>query len=273
MRHEVRRQAAAGATMIKLYVGLGPEQVQAGVDEAHAAGLRAIGDLVQTSWTDAALAGIDYLCHLPRHPSLLPEAARHAFQRDVADGDHPVCRFLELVDPQGHEVSEMVATVARAGVAVDPTLVSLEAMLFAGDPDYHARAGHARPTPLADPELEALRRRARPAWRKALALVEALHQGGVTLLAGTDAPRPWVAPGRSLHRELALLASAGLSAGEALSAATGTSAAALGLADEVGTILPGRRADLVLLERDPLADLANITSIRWVMRGGQLASP
>jgi len=239
VRDEVRRQAEGGTALVKLYIGLAPEQVVAGIDEAHALGLQVIGDLVSTSWTEAARAGIDFLCHaVPRHPSLLPEDSRSTYLEDLRRGAHPVCRWLELLDPDGPEVREMARVVSEAGVAVDPTLVSLEAMLFAGDPRYHATVdpdGAEVAPDLTSGALTRLRRLAGAAWEKALLFVGRLHREGVTLLAGSDCPRPWVRPGASLHRELGLLADA-----------------------------------VLLLSDDPLADLANSTSIRWVMQGGEI---
>lgn len=103
-----------------------------------------------------------------------------------------------------------------------------------------------------------------------LDLTRALHEAGVQVLVGTDTgTRPLVFPGFSVHEELALFVQAGLSPQAALRAATSQPAAFLGLADEVGTVAPGRRADLVLLEADPLADIANVGRIAGVVRDGR----
>lgn len=282
MRAEVRTQANAGVDYIKLYDRLPLDLVRAGVDEAHQLGLKVIGDLAETSWTDAARAGIDFLCHaVPRHASLLPEAVRESYCREVSSGRaHALARWLELVDLEGPELAEMTAAVVEHGVAVDPTLVSLEARLFCGDPAYHAQIARGQTLLPAElrreqqaPELsrasvDSLREQARPVWRKVLDFVALLHRSGVELLAGSDAPRPWVVPGASLHRELGLLVDAGLSPHEALQAATGRAAAALGMADETGTIAPNKRADLVVLREDPSVAIANTSSIEWVVKAG-----
>lgn len=268
VRQEVRRQAEQGMEWVKLYTALPPPLVRAAVDEAHARGLRVVGDLVATSWTEAARAGIDSLCHAaPRHPALLPERARDRYVEDLGRGAHPVCRFLELLELDAPEVDEMVDVLAGTGVAVDPTLVGLESLLFTGDPDYHRGLppGDEKPPRLTPEAVEELRRRAIPAWEKALALVGRLHRGGVRIVAGTDCPRPFVAPGVSLWRELRLLARAGLSATEAVHAATGAAAVALGLGDERGVVRAGLRADLLLLDGDPLAE---VTPLVWTMQGG-----
>jgi hypothetical protein len=99
-------------------------------------------------------------------------------------------------------------------------------------------------------------------------LVRALRDGGAGggLLAGTDIG-PW---GPSLHGELASLVGAGLSPAEALRAATLSPALFFHAADTLGTIEPGRRADLVLLDRDPLAEIHNTRWIRAVVLEGRL---
>jgi len=83
---------------------------------------------------------------------------------------------------------------------------------------------------------------------------------------GTDL----VVPGHSIYRELELAVAAGLTPMQALQAATVVPARAMRLADEVGTIVPGHRADLVVVDGDPLADIRAVRRVRWVMRGGRL---
>lgn len=89
------------------------------------------------------------------------------------------------------------------------------------------------------------------------AFVKAMHDGGADILAGTDTPNPYVVPGFAIHDELALLVEAGLSEHEALRAATAQPARYLGRVKEFGRIVPGLRADLLLLEENPLEDIAH----------------
>ena len=97
-----------------------------------------------------------------------------------------------------------------------------------------------------------------------------LHKSGVVLLAATDVGIPAVVPGISLHDELVLLVKAGLSPLEALRTATLNPARVLGLADLLGTIEPGKLADLVLLEANPLTEIVNTQRIRAVVAAGRL---
>ncbi len=112
-----------------------------------------------------------------------------------------------------------------------------------------------------------------PAYEPARASVAALHAAGMPILAGTDANATPAAPvspvfGESLHDELALLVDAGLTPAQALDAATSVAATHFGLADR-GRIAPGLRADLVLLEDDPTADIAATRTIRGVWIAGE----
>jgi imidazolonepropionase-like amidohydrolase len=96
-----------------------------------------------------------------------------------------------------------------------------------------------------------------------------MQQHGVRMLAGTDIPEPYVVPGFSLHDELVLLVRAGLSPMQALQAATRNPAEALGALSERGTVEPGKIADLVLLDADPLEDIGNTSRIATVILRGQ----
>ena len=100
-------------------------------------------------------------------------------------------------------------------------------------------------------------------------LVGAMNRAGVPILAGTDCPNPYVYPGFSLHDELGLLVRAGLTPAEALRSATINPARFLGVTDSLGTVVPGSVADLVLLDANPLEDIANTKRIRAVIQGGR----
>jgi imidazolonepropionase-like amidohydrolase len=114
-------------------------------------------------------------------------------------------------------------------------------------------------------------------YANARASVAVLHAAGVPILAGTDANDSAGTPARnphgdSLHRELELLAEAGLSTLEVLLAATALPARYFGLPDR-GAIEPGLRADLILIEEDPLQDIRATRSIRRIWCGGLERAP
>lgn len=105
-------------------------------------------------------------------------------------------------------------------------------------------------------------------------MVRALHAGGVHLLLGTDSGNPLVIPGFTVHEELALFVHDGLSPYEALRAGTSDAAAFLGKAGDQGTVAVGKVADLLLVEGNPLADVAQADRLAGVMvRGRYLGEP
>src|SRR3712207_1677677 len=94
VREEVKRQADAGVDYVKLYVGLYPNLVKTAIDEAHNQGIKVIGHLYLTSWTDAANLGIDALTHgVPVSPFLLSKDTREIF---IENGRGPFDHFLWL---------------------------------------------------------------------------------------------------------------------------------------------------------------------------------
>jgi len=97
-----------------------------------------------------------------------------------------------------------------------------------------------------------------------------MYQAGIPILAGTDTMNPHCFPGFGIHDELALLVDAGLSPLAALQAATRNAAQFTGQLDSRGTIEAGKTADLVLLDKDPLADIHNTRSIEAVVLNGKL---
>jgi hypothetical protein len=107
-------------------------------------------------------------------------------------------------------------------------------------------------------------------YPKELAIVGAMRRAGVEILAGTDVGNPYCFPGFSLHDELGLLVQAGLTPMEALQAATINAARFMGRENEMGTIGVGKIADLVLLEANPLNDIANTRKIAAVVFGGRM---
>ncbi len=260
-RAAVRRQVAAGVHFIKLYSRLPPALLTAAIREAYIAGVRVIGDLAATSWGEAAEAGVNLLCHAwPQHPALLPEDRRLEYVTGLREGRlHPLVDWFERVDLEGPEVAGLVESMRATGVALVPTLVTLEAYVFGSADESAAVMAGWPPVPLPAREVT---------FERVLRFLRRLHEGGVPLLAGTDAPRVGVPVGRSLWREIRLLQHAGLSPGAALTAATGAAAALLRL-DDRGVLATERRADAVVLGRDPTLRDVGPQDIRAVVVGGR----
>jgi imidazolonepropionase-like amidohydrolase len=105
---------------------------------------------------------------------------------------------------------------------------------------------------------------------KELEVVQLLHKAGVPFLAGTDTPPGvYIFPGFSLHEELQRFVAAGFTPLEALQAATVNPARFWGMEDQLGTVEKGKLADLVLLNANPLEDIANTQKINGVIVNGR----
>jgi imidazolonepropionase-like amidohydrolase len=245
VREEVKSQADAGVDYVKLYVGLYPNLVKTAIDEAHNQGIKAIGHLYLTSWTDAANLGIEALTHgVPVSPFLLSKDKREIF---IENGRGPFDHFLwlNLVDPNSTKIYEMINALVKNKVPVDPTLSIYEAMLK------------------DDPQNQHL-------WSKVLQLTKILYDHGVTIMSGTDIPNFGLIPGTSLHHELELLVKAGINPLNVIKIATSNAAEALGILDDVGTIEAGKQADMIILNANPIRNIRNIGAIEGVIEDGQV---
>lgn len=184
-----------------------------------------------------------------------------------AGGDGLVHLFLDEEDPGFADVA------AKSGAFIIPTLTVLESASglvtgagIADDPRFAEYLTAAEKTGLRRKLVD----RNGGAERFAIPMhtVASLHERGVRILAGTDAPNPGTVHGASLHREIELLVQAGLQPVEALASATSVPAGAFGL-DDRGRIAPGLRADLLLVDGDPTTDITATRSIVAIWKGGR----
>lgn len=262
------------ASTVKIYAGTKREVGRAIIDQAHRRKLFVTAHLGNYSAQDAVADGIDGLEHIWSvfNYVIPPEVARQPGHRGNLDLDNPLCQ-------------ELVAELARRKVYVDPTLTVFRNMILLPDvpevsghgdnalaprrlrefwPVYLQRSGCPQGGPLADRQRE---------FAKFQELTGKLYRAGVPLLAGTDAPEPQVTPGFSLHQELERLVESGLPPAAALRAATLNNAAALRQEDRLGSIAPGKLADLVILSANPLDDIRHTRQIELAIRGGKLCRP
>ena len=249
VREEVRNQATAGVDYIKLYVGLKPDLVKEAVDEAHRQGIKVIGHLYLTSWTDAANLGIDFLTHgVPVSPFLLPEDKQRIFNR-TGGGPFDHSLWLDLVDLDSIEIRNMIESLVQNQIPVDPTLNIYEAIFVRQS--------------FADPQNE-------QRWSKVLQLTKMMHDRGVKILSGTDIPNFELVPGESLHHELELLVEAGINTSDVIKIASKNGAEALNLMNQTGTIEPGKQADILILSANPVEDIENTKRIEAVISNGRI---
>jgi imidazolonepropionase-like amidohydrolase len=230
----------------------GPEEASRFVAERVADGADYIKIVIGSPFADHDQATIDALVTAAHEHGKLVVAHASSVQA-VAKAQAAGADVLTHAPLDQALDAPSAARAAAAGRVVVPTLTMMEAIV----------------AKIAPPGAD---------YAHAQASVAALHQAGVPILAGTDAHAasdflPADVPhGESLHRELELLVGAGLSAVEALRAATVLPARYFGLTDR-GAIEPGLRADLVLLDDDPVADIRATRSIRRVWFAGIAREP
>jgi hypothetical protein len=264
----VEEMQQAGVTTLKMYVGTSREIGRLVITEGHRRGLVVTGHLGRYAAQDAVADGIDCLEHI----------------WGIIDFIVPRGQTRANVDLNNPQARQLIAAVKEHNVAVDPTLVVFRDMVILGDQrEYVGHPDNAKPPERMRegwqhllkerqfiPESVELRREE---FRKYQELTGVLYRAGIMLLAGTDAPEPFVCPGFSLHQELELLVESGLPPGAALNCATINNARILKQDKILGSIEAGKLADLVLLRLNPLKDIHNSRSISKVIHAGRVLDP
>ncbi len=255
-----------------------PDWVRPLAAEAHRLGLRVSGHVPAFMTSERAVRdGYDEIHHI--NQLLL------SFVIGPKEDTRTPFRFTALgervgrLDLRSAPVRRMVRLMKQRGTVLDPTIETFEQLLLgrpgrappsdAGWIDHlPAPMQRARKAALLDVKPEQYRAY-EASWRKLLEMVHLLDAEGVRIVPGTDAG----VPGISLHSELQTYAAAGLSNARILQIATMQSARVLGQDRMLGSVEPGKLADLVLVDGDPVADLSRIRRVRMVMKGGVVFYP
>jgi imidazolonepropionase-like amidohydrolase len=302
-RDRVRLARQHGADFIKVLAGLSRESYMATVDEAKRQGLTVAGHvpwaMTPLEVSDAGQHSIEHVDDIvglgpysQRSCSSHPDSVRAAFAAMRMTRDTSVAERARLQTTYRRLMAEsysaelcaaVFAQLARNDTWRVPTLVVYRNGILArlGDPlvlsdprlpyvDSHIRELWRRPPPTVPPQTGEDSAAISGVVRLVLSLPGEMQRAGLRLLAGTDAPNPWVIPGFSLHDELALMVGGGLTPLEALRTATINPARFLNATDSLGAIARGKLADLVLLDADPLADIHNTTRIAAVIVNGRV---
>ncbi len=279
---DAAREAGLGMKYYKLYVDLSQVELAEGIRAAHRYGLKAIAHLDSVSWLTAAELGIDGLEHaLPTSPDLLEPAARKRYVAGLGPDSKFMYRWFEQADYDGPLFQRLRHVLAQRHVAVDMTFVVNEIVYNLDDLDlaYPALERADMDPQVLAASLTALKagaanwtaedfRRARAAMSKVLEFGRRLHQAGVPMMIGTDA-----GGGLFYGRELVLTGKAGIAPWDVLRMATSQAADMIGLGDRIGRIRKGFEADLVILDSDPLVDLAAAEQVHAVIDDGRLLLP
>jgi imidazolonepropionase-like amidohydrolase len=266
-----------GYGQIKIYSSVPPPIVPLIAAEAHARGLRVSGHVPAFMSAQQFVAdGADEIQHL--------NFIVLDFLFDQVKETRNMNRFTAVAvharefTPDKPQVREFIAYLARHHTVLDPTVNVFET-LFCGDQTAvtpgleqiaprmpaQVRRGMLSGALSVPKGEEAAYREALPAM---LRLVKALYDAGVTIIPGTDS-----FAGYGLHHELELYVRAGIPPAEVLRLATLTSAQVIGANGERGVIAPGKLADLILVDGDPSAQIADIDKLVMVMKGGRIYDP
>lgn len=285
-RRAVQQAGEKGADFVKVYSLLPRSAFFALADEARKQAIVFAGHVpeavIAAEVSDAGQRSIEHLSGITVATSTREAEIRAEMGRLPRTSDTSPRKSLELQAAQSHSperAQSLFARFARNKTWQVPTFTVLRSLSWKGD----VRQGQDERLRYIAPDLaESWQRFPRTSrspqeladqqelFRHQLALVGDMNRAGVGLLAGTDALNPFCFPGFSLHDELELLVQAGLSPMQALQAATRNPAEYLDELDSAGTIATGKRADLVLLSADPLADIRNTRLIDGVVAAGVL---
>jgi len=284
-RRAINEVHRLGADFVKFYSGVPREAYFASVAEAKKLGLSISGHtpsgvLVQ----EASDAGQRSIEHLQLH--VLPGASRN--QQEVmfeaaqrAGSSRPMTfeeRYSRLLIGYDRDLARtLMQHLAKNGTWIDPTLTVAKRVATSGETDYERDPRRKYISPRMWASWQA---GTRPSQKSAVQqlvlkhdeLIRLAREANVGLLGGTDAgaSNPYVFPGFGVHEELAALVEAGLTPMEALQTATRNAATFMGMAETLGTIQPGKVADLLVLNRNPLDDIRNTESIKAVVLRGRV---
>ena len=281
----VREQKAAGYDLLKIQEGLSREVYDAIVATANEVGIRFGGHVPNDVGVRRAIeAHQSTIDHLDNYLDALEANDSPAQGADAATR----VRFL-VFHLDERKMPELARLTREAGVWNVPTMKLWET--FFGDETGEALRGSM-------PEVKYLPGAMVDGWVKQrdtppppslanilgfatggksgarviqmrLKMLKALHYGGCRFLLGTDSPQVFSVPGFSIYREMPIWAQAGFRPYEVLEAGTRNVAEYFGAAQEFGTVERGKRADLILVEANPLADVANVAKRAGVMVRGR----
>jgi hypothetical protein len=265
---KVEAYKAAGARQIKIYSSVKPEIVRAITTDAHAQGMTVTGHIPQNMTAiEGVHDGMDQINHISYE---LPY-----FTHPVLGADGKPDRTKPIVlEADGPKVKDLISTLTAHHTVLDPTVALYETFMNTKpldqlEPGINHVAPQLREALDSPPATGDKAVTAEAQWKAVMATLHALHAAGIPIVAGTDQ----AIPGYSLHREIELYAEAGFTPLEALQAATIVPARAVGVEKESGSLEPGKRGDVLLLNADPLADIHNTRGVWKTVAAGAVYDP
>ena len=242
----VRRYHQLGFEMIKIYMALAPEVTAAICDEAHKQGMRCTGHVPNSMDLHEAIdAGMDQIAHFPVRGDLTTDDGKKQIAHFLAKKTvfDPTASWGEIGGKSAQEPMENIQPVLQHL----PRPLLQEHVASLGQSPSDTATSHAR-------------------LARMLANIKAAHDAGVPIIAGTDEG----IPAYSVYRELELYVKAGFTPMDALRSATAVAAQAMRVDKDMGTVETGKRADLLILDANPLENISNVRTVRFVMKDGRM---
>lgn len=261
----VEKYKAIGARQIKIYSSVKPEVVKAITAAAHERGMTVTGHIpVDMNAIDGVNDGMDQINHIA--------SLNRYFVRYPAgtDGKPDHTKPWEP-DFDSDQAKQLIQLLQQHHTVLDPTLVIYEVMAHSSSLNRIEPGVDHLPPQLKEgldtpPNLDPMTAKAA---ELSLGVVRRLHAAGIPIVAGTDQS----IPGYSIHRELELYVEAGFTPIEALQSATIEAARAIGTENESGSLEPGKRGDVLLVDADPMQNIRNLRRVWRTVAAGAVYQP
>ena len=258
-REQVQKYKAEGFQQIKIYSSVKPEILKVVTAEAHRLGMTVTGHIpFGMNAIQGIEDGMDQINHVEYLTPLMVDPKSHT------------------IDPDAPNVKKVIKLLLEHHIVVDDTLALMEVILHPLDhPISGFEPGILKVAPELKEGLETMgvpppkAEQSAATFRAMEATVRVLHQAGVPIVAGTDQ----AVPGFSLDREIELYVQAGFTPIEAIQAATLVPARAMGMEKDSGTIEAGKRADVILVDGNPLENISDIRKVSTVFAAGKMYQP
>jgi imidazolonepropionase-like amidohydrolase len=267
----VSRYHDAGFQQMKIYSSMTQSNVAAVAADAHKLGMTVTGHIPEGMTAYQGVEGgmdqinhIQYIASMMLPEQKLPEKPTRKQRLEA----------LAAIDVNSPDAKKAVSFLVEHHTVIDPTMAIMEQFTVSSthpftsfEPGVNKVAPelaeqYSTPSGPPGPQEQTMVN----VFQKYVEILGALHRAGVPIVAGTDQG----VPGYSLYRELELYVQAGFTPMEAIQAATLVPAKVMGLEKEVGTVEPGKRADVIVVSANPLQSISNIRTVEKVVTGGIL---
>jgi imidazolonepropionase-like amidohydrolase len=284
-RSAVNFLADQGVDFVKVYNNLSEPVLESIIEAASERGLIVAGhiprSMTMTRAVDLGMKSLEHIRITGREMLPLEEANQIDFL-PLGQREPLLWERFDLASPK---FTELIRHLVDRGVYLDPTLTVDESDFVLGPREQRNNPNnsvlpaewikfeesHQSPLFEVPPQLQET---ARNGFKKRQEFIGMCSRAGVKIIAGTDGPGfGTLVPGYGLHHELQLLVESGLSSLQALRAATLIAAEALGKDSELGSIEPGKLADMLIVTADPLLSIGNARQIELIIKGGKQYRP